>query len=79
MTPDKYTICALDEICYHLIQYRKRKDEWQADFYDIEDNFLCSFESDEETVERIQDDGETFAMVTEVMDFAMMMGMDFDI
>lgn len=79
MTPDKYTVRALDEICYHLIKYRKRTDAWQADFYDIEDIFLCSFESDEETMERIQDDGETFSMVTEYMDFAMMMGAEFDI
>jgi len=79
MKPDIYTIRTLDEICYHLIKYRKVTEPWQADFYDVDDTFLGSFESDEETMERIQDDSETFAMVTEFMDFAMMMGTDFSI
>ena len=35
---------------------------------------VASFDSDEETMERLKDPDETYAMVTELMDIAMMMG-----
>lgn len=78
MTPDKYTIRKFGDIYTHLAKYRDRTDPWQADFYDIDDIYLCSFESDEETMEALQDDDALYAMVTEMVDFAMMMGKEFD-
>ena len=74
---DKYVVSGINEIWYHLRKYKNRTDEWRADCYDSEDQFLCSFEGDEETMERLKTDEETYALVTEVMDVAIMMGVDF--
>lgn len=77
MRHDRYSIQNLPEICYHLSKYRKEAQDWQADFYDMEDNLICSFDSDDETRQRIQDDNSLYEMVTEMMDIAMMMGKEF--
>ena len=68
---DKYVVSGINEIWYHLKKYQKRTDDWRADFY-------CSFEGDEETMERLKSDEETYAMVTEMVDIAInMLGVDF--
>lgn len=79
MTPDKYNILKIGDIWAHLLKYRGRPTPWQADFYDIDDIYLCSFESDEETLEALEDDDALYALVTEVMDFTLMLGKEFDI
>ncbi len=75
---DKYVIRGINEIWYHLKKYKDRTDEWRADFYDEEGQLICSFEGDEETMERLKSDEETYAMVTEMVDIAInMLGVDF--
>ena len=74
---DKYVVSGINEIWYHLRKYKDRTDEWRADFYDNDQQFLRSFEGDEETMERLKTDEETYALVTEMMDVAIMMGVDF--
>ena len=74
---DKYVISGINEIWYHLKQYKDREDDWRADFYDSEDQLICSFESDPETMARLQDEDDTYALVTEMVDIAIMMGVDF--
>ena len=66
MMIDKYVISGINEIWYHLKKYKDRTDEWRADFYDAEEQLICSFEGEE-----------TYAMVTEMVDVAIMMGVDF--
>ena len=63
---DKYVIRGINEIWYHLKKYKDRTDEWRADFYDEEEQLICSFEGDEETMERLKSDEETYAMVTAI-------------
>lgn len=77
MIHDKYTIRSLDDICYYLRKYRRVKEDWRVDFYNMYDNLLLTFESDEETLARMKDDDEMFAMVTEWMDVALMMGKEY--
>ena len=77
MMIDKYVISGINEIWYHLKKYKDRTDEWRADFYDAEEQLIFSFEGDEETMERLKSDEETYAMVTEMVDVAIMMGVDF--
>ena len=75
---DKYVIRGINEIWYHLKKYKDRTDEWRADFYDEEEQLICSFEGDEITMERLKSDEETYAMVTEMVDIAInMLGVDF--
>ena len=75
---DKYVIRGINEIWYHLKKYKDRTDVWRADFYDEEEQLICSFEGDEETMERLKSDEETYAMVTEMVDIAInMLGVDF--
>lgn len=77
MIHDKYAIRSLDDICYYLRKYRRVKEDWRVDFYNMYDNLLLTFESDEETLARMKDDDEMFAMVTEWMDVALMMGKEY--
>ena len=44
MMIDKYVISGINEIWYHLKKYKDRTDEWRADFYDAEEQLICSFE-----------------------------------
>ena len=75
---DKYVVSVINEIWYHLKKYQKRTDDWRADFYDADEQLICSFEGDEETMERLKSDEETYAMVTEMVDIAInMLGVDF--
>ena len=77
MMIDKYIVSGINEIWYYLKKYNKWTDEWRADFYDAEGQLICSFEGDEETMERLKSDEETYALVTEMVDVAIMMGVDF--
>ena len=36
MMIDKYIVSGINEIWYYLKKYKKRTDEWRADFYDAE-------------------------------------------
>jgi len=74
MIHDKYTITGLGEICYHLSKYKHLKEDWKADFYNVYGSHLLHFENDEETMERLQNEDETYTMVTEWMDVALAMG-----
>ncbi len=74
MIHDKYTFQDLSEICYHLRKYKDMEEDWQADFCNVYGELVVSFDNDEETMERIQDEDEKYAMVTELMDIAMQMG-----
>ncbi|HIY04227.1 MAG TPA: hypothetical protein H9733_04625 [Candidatus Anaerotignum merdipullorum] len=74
MIHDTYTFQDLSEICYHLGKYKSLKEDWQADFCNVYGDLVVSFDNDEETMERIQDEDERYAMVTELMDIAMQMG-----
>ena len=74
MIHDKYKFQDLSEVCYYLRKYRKVTEDWQADFYNMYDELVATFENDEETMERLKDEDETYAMVTEMMDIAMLMG-----
>lgn len=76
MIHDKYTITGLNEMCYHLQKY-KDKTDWRVDFYNIYGALLIPFESDEETLDRLRDEDETYAMVTEWMDVALNMGKEY--
>ena len=77
MIHDKFVIHSLDDICYRLKKYRRVNEDWQVDFYNSYDTLLLTFESDEETLERMKDDDELYNMVTEWMDVALMMGKEF--
>lgn len=74
MVHDTYTFQDLSEICYHLRKYKDMEEDWQADFCNVYGELVVSFDNDEETMERIQDEDEKYAMVTELMDIAMQMG-----
>lgn len=74
MIHDKYTFQDLSEICYHLRKYKDMEEDWQADFCNVYGELVVSFDNDEETMERIQDEDEKYAMVTELMDIAMQIG-----
>lgn len=74
MIHDKYTFQDLSEICYHLRKYKDMEEDWQVDFCNVYGELVVSFDNDEETMERIQDEDEKYAMVTELMDIAMQMG-----
>lgn len=77
---DKYVVSGVNEIWYHLLKYRKKTEQWRADFYDADGQLICSFESDEETMERLKSDEEAYAMVTEMVDVAInMLGVDFSL
>lgn len=76
MTHEKFTIQGIDEMVYHLRKFKKKTD-WQIDFYNIYGALLLSFDSDEETLNRLKDDNETYKMVTEWMDVALMMGKEY--
>lgn len=77
MIHDKFRIHSLDDICYYLKKYRRVREDWRVDFYNDYDSLLLTFENDEETVERMKDDDELYAMVTEWMDVALMMGKEY--
>lgn len=77
MIHDRYNIHSLDDICYYLKKYRRVREDWRVDFYNEFDTLLLTFENDEETVERMKDDDELYAMVTEWMDVALMMGKEY--
>lgn len=77
MIHDRFTIRSLDDICYCLKKYRRVREDWRVDFYNEFDTLLLTFENDEETVERMKDDDELYAMVTEWMDVALMMGKEY--
>ena len=74
MIQDSYTLQGLSEMCYHLGKYKSLKEDWQADFCNVYGDLVVSFDNDEETMERIHDEDERYAMVTELMDIAMQMG-----
>ena len=74
MIHDKYTITGIGEICYHLSKYKDCKEAWQVDFFNCFDQPLVVFESDEETITALQDEDETYTMVTLIVDLAMSMG-----
>ncbi len=74
MVHDTYTFQDLSEICYHLRKYKDMQEDWQADFCNVYGELVVSFDNDAETMERIQDEDEKYAMVTELMDIAMQMG-----
>lgn len=74
MIHDQYKFQDLSEVCYHLRKYKNVTEEWQVDFYNMYGELVASFDSDEETMERLKDEDETYTMVTELMDIAMMMG-----
>ena len=77
MIHDRFIIRSLDDICYYLKKYRRVREDWRVDFYNEFDTLLLTFENDEETVERMKDDDELYAMVTEWMDVALMMGKEY--
>ncbi len=64
-------------MAYYLKKYRRVREDWRVDFYNEFDTLLLTFENDEETVERMKDDDELYAMVTEWMDVALMMGKEY--
>ena len=73
MIHEKFTITGLEEMVYHLRQY-KDKTDWQVDFYNVYGALLLSFDSDEETLDRLREEDEAYRMVAEWMDVALMMG-----
>ena len=77
MIHDRFTIRSLDDICEYLKKYRRVREDWRVDFYNEFDTLLLTFENDEETVERMKDDDELYAMVTEWMDVALIMGKEY--
>lgn len=74
---DKYVISGINEIWYYLKKYKDRTDDWRADFYDADGQLICCFEGDEETMEKLKTDEGTFELVTQMVDVAIMMGVDF--
>ena len=71
MRHDKYRYSNTEEIVWYLKKYRRVDEEWQADFYDEYGRHMLTFESDEETLEALQDDAALFSMVVEWLDFAL--------
>ncbi len=51
-------------------KYQKEQTIGEQIFYDADEQLICSFEGDEETMERLKSDEETYAMVTEMVDIA---------
>ncbi|MDD4844696.1 MAG: hypothetical protein PHU31_10265 [Anaerotignum sp.] len=76
MIHKKHTITGLNEMVYILREYKDKKD-WQIDFYNIYGALLLSFDSDAETLQRLEDEDETYRMVTEWMDVALMLGKEY--
>ena len=72
MRHDKYRYTNTEEIVWYLKKYRRVDEEWQADFYDEYGRHMLTFESDEETLEALQDYVSLFQMVEEWLDFALM-------
>ncbi len=76
MIHEKFTVEGLEEMVYHLREKKDIKD-WRIDFYNIYGALLLTFDSDEETLARLQDENEAYRMVTEWMDVALMMGKEY--
>ncbi len=72
MKHDKYRYTNTEEVVWYLKKYRRVDEEWQADFYDEYGRHMLTFESDEDTLEALQDDDTLYQMVAEWLDFALM-------
>lgn len=73
MKHEKYNVSGLNEMCHYLRELRDETD-WRIDFYNVYDALLMSFISDDETLHILKDEDDTYQMVTESMDIALMMG-----
>lgn len=76
MIHEKFTVTGLEEMVY-LLREKKDLADWRIDFYNIYGALLLTFDSDEETLARLEDENEAYRMVTEWMDVALMMGKEY--
>ena len=76
MIHEKFTVTGLEEMVY-LLREKKDLTDWRIDFYNIYGALLLTFDSDEETLARLEDENEAYRMVTEWMDVALMMGKEY--
>lgn len=76
MIKEKYNISGLGEVCHYLeaIHEKANGEDWQIDFYNTYNDLLFSFENDDETLQALKDENDTYQLVVESMDIAMMMG-----
>lgn len=73
MRHDTYRYSNTEEIIYHLKKYARVQEDWQADFYDVYGRHMLTFESsDEETIEALQDEDRLYCLVSQWLDFALM-------
>ncbi len=72
MRQDKYRYTNTEEIVYYLKKYCRVNEAWRADFYDEYGRHMLTFESDEETLDALQNEDKLYALVAEMLDFAMM-------
>ena len=74
MRHDRYKYTNTEEIVYKLKKYRLVREDWQADFYDAYGRHMLTFESsDEETMDALQDEDKLYALVADLLDFALML------
>ena len=79
MTTERYNVRDLNQICFHVEKHKNDTEPWQIDFYTLDDILLFRLESDEETLEALEDGDTLYAYIAELMDFALMVGIEFDI
>ncbi|MFI3173618.1 MAG: hypothetical protein R3Y53_00270 [Bacillota bacterium] len=77
MVHKSHEISGLGDACHYLHQMLTETEDWQLDFYNIEGALLMTFENDEETLQALEDVEDTYQMVCEAMDMALMMGNEF--
>lgn len=76
MKHDKYRYSNTEEIVWHLKKYRRVDEDWQVDFYDEYGRHMLTFENDEETLEALKDDDALYTLVSQWLDFALMVSPD---
>lgn len=77
MVHKKFEISGLGDVCHHLHQMVDIEEDWEVEFYNFDGALLMTFENDDETLKALQDVEETYQMVSEAMDMAMMMGNEY--
>lgn len=76
MIHEKHTVSGLGQVSHHLEQMKEVDEDWRIDFYNIYEQLLFTIVSDEETLKALKDENDTYEMITECMDIAIMMGME---
>lgn len=76
MIHEKYTVSGLGQVSHYLEQMIEVEEDWRLDFYNVYNQLLFTFINDDETLKALKDENDTYQMITEYMDIAIMMGME---